>query len=133
MTTVVDTNVLLDVLLDDRGWGKRSATALEVAIEAGDIAINPVIYAELTPSFRSKEDLDSRLADGGVRMLMITRDVAFLAGQAYAQYRRNGGPRTSLLPDFLIGAQAAATGSAILTRDPRRYRTYFPTVPIVEP
>ena len=133
MTTVVDADVLLDVLLADATWGERSAAALQSAIETGEVAINPVVYAEISPSFDSKEDLDSRLAEGGVRMLAITRDVAFLAGRAYAEYRGRGGPRTSLLADFLIGAQAVVAGASILTRDPRRYAGYFPTLAIIKP
>jgi predicted nucleic acid-binding protein len=133
LTTLVDTNVLLDVLLRNNAWADRSAAALEDAIDAGDIAINAVIYAELVPSFDTKEALDLSLADGGVRMLRITTDTAFLAGRAFQQYRQQGGPRTSLLADFFIGAQAAVGGHDILTRDPRRYRTYFPTVEIIEP
>jgi predicted nucleic acid-binding protein len=133
LITVVDTNVLLDVLLPDPEWGERSAAALQSAMEAGDVAINPVIYAELMLAFHSKEEPDARLAEGDVRMLAITRDVAFLAGRVYAEYRRQGGPRTSLLADFLIGSQAAAVGASILTRDPRRYRSYFPTVGIIGP
>jgi hypothetical protein len=133
LTTIVDTNVLLDVLLQDAIWAPRSAAAMEGAIEEGDIAINPVIYAELVPSFATKEALDANLIEGGVRMLGLTRDVAFFAGRAFQQYREQGGPRTSLLADFFIGAHAAVGGHSLLTRDPRRYRSYFPTVEIIEP
>jgi predicted nucleic acid-binding protein len=133
LTTVVDTNVLLDVILGDAAWAERSSAAIESAIEVGDIAINPIIYAELVPSFATKEALDASLTDGGVAMLAISTDVAFLAGRAFQEYRREGGPRTSVLADFFIGAQAAIGGYDILTRDARRYRTYFPTVTVVEP
>ena len=133
MTSIVDTNVLLDVFLLSNDWAQRSGGLLQRAIEQGPVAINAVIYAELTPSFSTREDLEFELRGLGLTNLLITPDVAFLAGRAFQQYRRQGGPRTSLLADFFIGAQAAVGEHSILTRDPRRFRAYFPTVEIIEP
>ena len=128
---LVDTNVLLDVVQDNPDWGDWAQRQLEAASLRGPLAINAVIYAELSMAYERIEDLDRVVQQTGLHELTIPREALFLAGKAFLQYRRRRGGRTGVLPDFLIGAHAAVTGTPILTRDVRRYRTYFPTVEIL--
>lgn len=133
MITLVDSNVLLDVLTDDPAWGKRSGDALARAADAGRLAINPVVYAEVSVGFGSVEDLDTALPPEIFERLPLPWDAGFLAGKCFARYRRGGGVRRSPLPDFYIGAHAAIEGFTLLTRDARRYRTYLPKLAVVTP
>ena len=128
---LVDTNVLLDVVQDDPDWGDWSQQQLEAASLRGPLAINAVIYAELSMAYQRIEDLDRVLKQTGLHELAIPREALFLAGKAFLQYRRRRGGKTGVLPDFFIGAHAAVTDTPILTRDVGRYRTYFPTVEIL--
>ena len=130
---LVDTNVLLDVLQDDSTWGSWSLQALESAGAQDALAINPVIYAELSIAFARIEELEQVLVDGALTVEPIPREALFLAGKAFLGYRKRQGTKTSVLPDFFIGAHAAVTGSPILTHDIERYRTYFPTVSLLAP
>lgn len=130
---LVDTNVLLDILSEDLTWADRSGAALSEQISLGEAVINQIVYAELAGAFRRLQELDDWLDGLGIFRLELTWEAAFLAGSAYREYRRQGGPRTSLLADFFIGAHAAVAGYPVLTRDTRRYRTYFPRVQIIEP
>lgn len=129
----VDTNVLLDVLLNDRTWGAWSLQALESSSAQDALAINPVIYAELSIAFARIEELEQVLVDAGLTVETMPREALFLAGKVFPRYRKRQGIKTNVLPDFFIGAHAAVTGSQILTRDVERYRTYFPTVSLVAP
>lgn len=131
-TVLVDSNVLLDVLIPDPAWGAWSAEALARAAEDAHLAINPVVYAEVSVGFREVEVLEEALP-AEIRRESIPWDAAFLAGKAFVKYRRSGGPRTSPLPDFFIGAHAAVRDYTLLTRDPRRYRMYFPSLRVVGP
>ncbi|MGQ0533129.1 MAG: type II toxin-antitoxin system VapC family toxin [Caulobacteraceae bacterium] len=131
--TLVDTNVLLDILTKDVKWAERSLRALEAAAMGGSILVNDVIYAELSVGFSKIEELDSALNDGGLMHVEIPRPALFLAGKAFQRYRAKGGLRTGVLPDFFIGAHAAVADVLLLTRDPRRYRNYFPTVQLNAP
>jgi predicted nucleic acid-binding protein len=134
MTAVlVDSDVLLDVLTEDRQWFAWSSEALEQAAEAGRIVINPVIYAEISVRFSRIEDLEFALPKTMVDREAIAYEAAFLAGKVFMAYRRRGGIKTSPLPDFFIGAHAATAGYRLLTRDPKRYRQYFPTIKVVAP
>jgi hypothetical protein len=131
--TLVDSNVLLDVLTDDADWADWSAHQLAEAARAGMLAINPIIFAEVSVGFERIEDLDDALPASYYRRLPLPFEAAFLAGQCFLSYRRRGGGRRSPLPDFYIGAHAALAGLTLLTRDARRYRTYFPKLRIVAP
>ena len=131
--TLVDSNVILDVLTEDADWYEWSASMLAAAANRGPLAINPIIYAEVSARFDRIEDLDDALPDRYYRRLPLPWAAAFLAGQCFVRYRRRGGQRRSPMPDFYIGAHAAIVGLTILTRDPRRYRAYFPTLRIVGP
>ena len=130
---LVDTNVLLDVLQNDGTWGTWSLQALEASGAHDALAINPLIYAELSIAFARIEELEQVLADAELTLEPIPREALFLAGKVFLRYRKRQGVKTNVLPDFFIGAHAAVTGSQILTRDVQRYRTYFPTVGLVAP
>jgi predicted nucleic acid-binding protein len=133
VTTLVDANVLLDVLTDDPVWGNRSARALELAADSGRLAINPIVYAEVSVGFAQIEEVDELLPEEVFERLELPWEAGFLAGKCFVRYRRAGGRRSSPLPDFYIGAHAAVAGLRLLTRDARRYRTYLPRLDIVTP
>jgi predicted nucleic acid-binding protein len=130
---LVDTNVLVDVLEDDPAWADWSVGQLRAQSKIHRLAINPVIYAELSLTFSTVEALDQNLDELGLIMIEIPRPALFLAGKAFVQYRRHGGSKNSVLGDFFIGAQAAVSGFPILTRDTRRYLSYFPSVMLIAP
>jgi len=130
---LVDSNVIFDYLSQDEEWFDWSAAMLAAAAEAGAIVINPVIYSEVSVRFARIEDVDLVLpADYFVRS-PIPWAASFLAAKCFAQYKRRGGTRSGTLPDFYIGAHAAVSGLALLTRDARRYRQYFPKLRIIAP
>ncbi|NLD70962.1 MAG: type II toxin-antitoxin system VapC family toxin [Limnobacter sp.] len=130
---LVDTNVLLDVLEDDADWVEWSLRQLRMQAQVHELLVNPVIYAELSLAFVSVQALDAAISGMRLKFLELPRASLFLAGRAFVEYRRKGGNKTNVLADFFIGAHAAVLGSGILTRDPRRYRSYFPRVPLVTP
>jgi predicted nucleic acid-binding protein len=130
---LVDTNVVLDVWQDQQHWFDWSAAQLRAQSLVHELAINPVIYAELSLNFESIEALDREVDALELTLREPPRAALFLAGRAYREYRRAGGTRTGVLRDFFIGAHAAVLGCAILTRDAARYRRYFPTVELVSP
>jgi len=129
---LVDANVLLDIITADPVWFEWSAKALEKALGKG-LVINPVVYAEVGAGFRKETELEAALDWTVFDRLELPYAAAFRAGQAYVQYRRQGGNRRSPLPDFFIGAHAEATGMTLLTRDAVRYRSYFPKVRLICP
>ena len=129
---LVDTNVLLDVVTDDGTWADWSQHQLEAAALRDRLNINAVIYAELSIAFSRIEELDDVLASAEVGLAEIPRPALFLAGKAYQSYRRRGGTKTGVLPDFFIGAHAAVLNAPLLTRD-TRYRTYYPSVTLISP
>ena len=131
--TLVDSNVILDIVTDDAEWGDWSAARLADAAEAGMLAINPIIYAEVSVGFDRIEDVEDVLPQTYYRRLPLPYEAAFLAGQCFVEYRRRGGARRSPMPDFYIGAHAALAGLALLTRDSARYRAYFPRLRLIAP
>lgn len=130
---LVDTNVLVDVLADDPDWADWSVRQLQAQVQVHDLLINPVIYAELSLSFHSVDALDNAVQGMGLTLQELPRAALFLAGKAFIKYRRSGAAKGNVLPDFFIGAHAAVLGCAILTRDPRRYASYFPRVALIVP
>lgn len=130
---LVDTNVLVDVLEDDPEWANWSIGRLRAQAQIHDLAINPIIYAELSLAFAAVEELDRAVHDLALTVLDLPKPALFLAGKAFAKYRRAGGSKHSVLADFFIGAHAAVLGCGILTRDARRYHSYFQTVPLITP
>jgi len=133
MTTLVDSNVILDVVTDDPIWGQWSADTLSRTANRSTLALNPLIFAEVSIGFATIEELEQLLPAREFARLDLPYEAAFLAGKAFLAYRRRGGRRSAPLADFYIGAHAAVAGMALLTRDARRYRTYFPTVEIIAP
>jgi predicted nucleic acid-binding protein len=131
--TLVDTCIWLDVLTDDPRWADWSQAQLDLAIHRGGIAINPVIYAELSVGFDRIERLDAALNGLSATLHDLPRGALFLAGKAFRQYRARKGIRNSVLPDFFIGAHAAVQAWPVLTRDVMRIRGYFPSVALLAP
>jgi predicted nucleic acid-binding protein len=130
---LVDTNVLLDVLEEDSQWATWSQEQLEIAAVTETLAINPIIYSELSMAFARIEELEAVIEDATLTVEAIPREALFLAGKAFLRYRRNRGTKRSVLPDFYIGAHAAVMQWPILTRDISRYKTYYPTVSLITP
>jgi predicted nucleic acid-binding protein len=131
--TLVDTNVLLDLVTNDHVWVGWSVEQLEAASLTGPLLINDIVYAELAVRYDRIEELDAFVEEAELVSRPLPRAALFLAGKAFTQYRRSGGTRTGVLPDFLIGAQAAVENLPLLTRDVGRYRFYFPTVRLISP
>jgi predicted nucleic acid-binding protein len=131
--TLVDSNVLLDVVTDCQTWADWSQSQLEQAALRGQLVINDVIYAEITTRYAAVDAVDSMLLDLNIDVAATPRSALFLAGKAYLQYRAAGGIRTGVLSDFFVGAHAAVQGLPLLTRDARLYRNYFPTVVLITP
>ena len=130
---LLDTNVLLDIATADSIWLEWSEDQFRAASRLGPIPINPIIYAELAPAFATADELDRWLAPGLFERLPLPYPAGWLAAQAFLKYRRSGGKKTSPLPDFFIGAHAELGGYRLVTRDPERFRTYFPRVGLIYP
>jgi hypothetical protein len=131
--TVVDTNILLDLVTNDPVWADWSIAQLDAASFNGPLLINDVVYAELAVRYDRIEDLDAFLDQAGIEIAAMPREALFLAGKVFAKYRRSGGVRTGVLPDFFIGSHAAVSRLPLLTRDVDRYRTYFPSLVLIAP
>ena len=130
---LVDSNVIIDVATLDPVWSAWSEPALRRLADETSLVINPLIYAEVGIRYETTKELEEILPTTLFRRDPLPYEAAFLAGRAFRTYRRRGGPRASPMPDFYIGAHAAVCGYRLLTRDPRRYRGYFPTVELITP
>ncbi len=130
---LVDTNVLVDILEDEPEWADWSISQLRAQSKIHPLAINPVIYAELSLTFSTVEALDKAIENLGMAVLELPRPALFLAGKAFVRYRRQGGKKNNVLADFFIGAHAAVLGCPLLTRDTRRYQSYFPSIKLITP
>ena len=130
---LIDTNALLDVLQNDAEWAPWSQDQLDAASATDTLAINPIIYSELSMAFARIEELDAVIEEVSLKLEAIPRDALFLAGKVFLTYRRSQGTKYSVLPDFFVGAHAAVMQWPILTRDVGRYRTHFPTVQLIAP
>lgn len=130
---LVDTNVLLDIFTDDSVWRTWSERAIRDVLVEDNAGVNPIVYAEASVGFSEPGVLDRHLDALTLVRLPLPYEAAFPAGRAFLRYRRAGGKRSSPLPDFYIGAHAQTHGLALLTRDPGRYRTYFPSVRLIAP
>lgn len=130
---LVDSNVILDVFLDDPSWADWSESKLEEFSDTKSLYINPIIYSEISIGFTLIEDLEKAISEAGLKMLTIPKEALFLAGKAYLKYKKRKGVKRTPLPDFFIGAHAAVLGLDLLTRDVSRYQTYFPTVGLLKP
>jgi predicted nucleic acid-binding protein len=132
-STLIDSNVLIDMFDDDSEWRGWSDAMIQSCMRRGPVVINPLIFAEVSTGFGSLDELNLRLPEASVQREALPWEAAFLAARAFMIYRHEGGQRRSPLPDFYIGAHAAVAGHTLLTRDPRRYRYYFPTLRIIAP
>jgi predicted nucleic acid-binding protein len=130
---LVDTNILIDIATRDPDWALWSLAQLEAASLKGPMLINDVVYAELSVRYARIEELDSFLSQAEVEMASIPKPALFLAGKVFSRYRKAGGTRTGVIPDFFIGAHASIVGIPLLTRDIGRYRTYFPALELIAP
>lgn len=131
--TYLDSNVLLDVIQAEPAWLAWSRERLSACLARGPLLVNDLVFAEISVSFRRLEEVDAFLDGAGVTVERTPPEALFLAARAHLAYRRRGGTRTGVLPDFFIGAQAAIRGAPLLTRDPRRCRAYFPTLRLICP
>lgn len=130
---LVDSNVILDIFLDDPNWADWSESALANYSANTTLYINPIVYTEVSVGFEKIEELESALHKGGFQMLEIPKEALFLAGKVYLKYRAGKATKRSPLPDFYIGSQAAVLDLHLITRDVTRYRTYFPTIRLICP
>jgi predicted nucleic acid-binding protein len=130
---LVDSNVILDVASEDQHWYTWSSRMLAELGERHIVLINPIIYAAVSAGYTRVEDVDAAIATAGFERRNLPWEAAFLAGQCFVRYRRQGGARRSPLPDFYIGAHAAVRGMMLLTRDAKRYRSYFPQLRLIAP
>jgi predicted nucleic acid-binding protein len=130
---LVDSNVILDIFLNDSKWANWSESKLEEYSGQTSLYINSIIYSEISIGFKLIEDLESAINKAGFQLLEIPKESLFLAGKAYVKYKRREGVKSTPLPDFFIGAQAAVLNLDLLTRDVSRYQTYFPTVKLITP
>ena len=129
----VDTNVLLDVVTQNPTWEPWSKQQLDMAALRDQLAINPVVYAELSVGYTTREQVEKALGQIGVPVVEMSRPALFLAGRVFQEYRKRGGIRTEVLADFFIGAQAVILGAPLITRDIRGYRSYFPAIELIAP
>ena len=129
----VDTNVIIDVSTDDSAWADWSQEQLDSAVRREPLAINEIVYAELSVGCRFPDEVDALLTRFGIVIDPTPRRALFLAGKAFQRYRRAGGTRTGVLADFFIGAHAVIADSVLITRDGGRYRTYFPGIELITP
>jgi predicted nucleic acid-binding protein len=132
-TFLIDSNVLIDVIHEDPTWMDWSASAIGDCLNRGRLAINPLIYAEVSVYFDSDRDLDAALPPRLYERLELPYAAARTAALAFHRYRKGGGTRSSLLPDFYIGAHAQLTGCTLVSRDSARYKTYFPRLKLISP
>jgi len=130
---LVDSNVILDIFLNDPNWADWSEAKLEEYSTYTRLFINSIVYTEISIGFRRIEELESAVLKGGFQMLEIPKEAFFLAGKVFLKYKKANGTKRSPLPDFYIGAQAAILGLELITRDVSRYKTYFPSVKIIHP
>jgi hypothetical protein len=130
---LIDTNVLIDVAVDDPIWAEWSQQHLDMAASEDSLAVNDVIYAELSVRYSRMTELDAMLQQFQIGLAPTPREALFLAGKAYQRYRMAGGVRLAILPDFFIGAHAVVGKARLITRDASRFRTYFPEVNLIAP
>ena len=131
---LVDSNILIDVATEDPMWRDWSRHQLDRAALAGDnLVINDIVYAELSVRYPSVEALDEVLVQIRIDIAPMPRGALFLAARAFRRYRTAGGIRTGVLPDFFLGAHAITSRFPLITRDPRRFRAYFPGIALIAP
>src|SRR5579872_6580441 len=111
---IADSNIVIELL---HGEGRRADLIMMAFVAQRarrSLFVNPIIFAESSSGSPSLPDFEDRLGELGLMVVPLGNAEAYRAGVAFRDYRRNGGPRTTILPDFLIGAQAAVRGWPIL-------------------
>jgi predicted nucleic acid-binding protein len=130
---LIDSNILLDIASENSEWYSWSSTEVATSANSSELGINPVIYAEASVRYATPAEFDRAFPEAFFRREPLPYAAAFLAGKAQLAYRNHGGTRVATLPDFFIGAHAVVANYKIMTRDPRRFRRYFPTVELITP
>ncbi len=130
---LVDSNVILDLFLNDQNWADWSESILSEYSLTHQLCINAIIYSEISVGFKQIEELESALAIGRFKFLQLPKEALFLAGKAFLKYKVRKSTKSSTLPDFFIGAHAAVLEADLITRDVSRFRSYFPTVNLIMP
>ncbi len=130
---LIDSNVLIDVISEDPVWCEWSLAQLRLAKAQDKLTINAMVFAEIAVAYDSVDELLSFLKPTGILVSPLTTQAAFLASRAFMRYRVAKGTKTGVLPGFFIGAHAEAQGWTLMTRDPTRYRRYFPKVSLICP
>ena len=130
---LIDTNVLVDLVTDDPLWAEWSQHQFDMAAIQDELAINDIVYAELSVRYARIEELDAMIRGARLVNATMPRPALFLAGKAFQRYRSAGGTRTGVLPDFFLGAHAVVSDCVLITRDAARYRTYFPGIMLISP
>ena len=133
MITAIDTNILLDIIIPNDRFAERAVEALQQASSVGSLVICDCVYAEVSVQFHSQDRCDALLEEVGIRVEALTREALFLASRAYRRYRQQGGKRSRVLPDFVVGAHAAVQASRLLSRDKEFYRSAFENLQVVDP
>lgn len=133
MSTIVDSNIFIDLMSPDTAWYGWSTRMLRAMRARGELVVNPVVLAEVSASLAREDEIDEAMPVAIYRRENLPWEAAWPAARAFVDYRRRGGERRSPLPDFFVGAHALVAGHAVLTRDPRRYRAYFPEVDVIAP
>jgi predicted nucleic acid-binding protein len=131
--TLIDTNVLVDIIESRPVWGEWAARQLELLSMEGDLIINQIVYAEASVPYETIEEFELVMKTGLLLREDLPWSAGFIAAKAHRQFRANGGNKTTTLPDFLIAAHAQVKKHRLITRDPRRFRTYFPEVEVIAP
>ncbi len=132
MRTAIDTSALLAIFLDEPDAGAWVDLLIQCRSD-GELICCDIVLAEIAPLFADREEMNIRLSDLGIRMVPCTEECAFLAGRIFAEYRRLGGPRTHLIPDFLVGAHAKVQADRLAAADRGYLRRFFADLPVVSP
>ena len=130
---LVDSCVLLDLFTNDPDWADWSESRLERYEQTHTLYINSIIYTELSIGFNKIEEVEAAVSALNIEVLEIPREALFLAGKTFLKYRQNKGTKNSPLPDFFIGAHASVSKFRLITRDSKKYTTYFPQVELISP
>ncbi len=130
---MIDSCILLDLFTDDSNWADWSETTLEQYSQTNTLYINSIVYAEVSIGFNKIEEVESSISQLSIKVLEIPREALFLAEKAFLNYRRNKSTKLSPLSDFFIGAHVSISGFALITRDTKNYKTYFPQAQLIQP
>lgn len=132
MITAVDTSVLIAITKgepDARSW----LVVLERAHAEGEVVACDVVAAELFALLMDRHKFERTFTGLGLSFSPTTLPAAQLAGRLFRQYRRQGGPREHLIPDFLVGAHAQCQADRIAAIDRGYLRRYFPRLKLLRP